>query len=76
MNTSKFSEITDPQLKKEEQELEKIQTGIAKVFLKDVKDREKVKQWKKQNLDPRNASRLVLSLKICNFLKYVKYLLL
>mgnify|MGYP005607767801 CR=1 FL=1 len=61
MNTLKFTEITDPQLKKEEQELEKIQTGIAKVFLKDVKDREKVKQWKKQNLDPRNASRLALS---------------
>ncbi|XP_077297355.1 actin binding LIM protein Uncoordinated 115a isoform X2 [Arctopsyche grandis] len=51
------SEVRDPQLKKEEQELSKIETGMAKVFLKNVKDREKVKQWKKANLDPRNASR-------------------
>ncbi|XP_053619615.1 actin-binding LIM protein 3 isoform X4 [Plodia interpunctella] len=47
----------DPQLRKEHTELSKIQTGIAQVFLKEVKEREKLQQWKKQNLDPRNASR-------------------
>ncbi|GIY08705.1 actin-binding LIM protein 3 [Caerostris darwini] len=47
----------DPQLKKEEEELSKIATGIGKVFLKTVREREKIKAWKKSNLDPRNASR-------------------
>ncbi|XP_028040559.1 actin-binding LIM protein 2 isoform X3 [Bombyx mandarina] len=47
----------DPKLRKEEEELSKIETGIAQVFLKEVKEREKLQQWKKQNLDPRNASR-------------------
>ncbi|XP_026499418.2 actin-binding LIM protein 3 isoform X3 [Vanessa tameamea] len=47
----------DPQLRKEEQELAKIESGIAQVFLKEVKEREKLQQWKRQNLDPRNASR-------------------
>lgn len=47
----------DPKLRREEQELAKIETGIAQVFLKEVKEREKMQQWKKQNLDPRNASR-------------------
>ncbi|XP_030019576.1 actin-binding LIM protein 3 isoform X2 [Manduca sexta] len=47
----------DPKLRREEQELAKIETGIAQVFLKEVKEREKLQQWKKQNLDPRNASR-------------------
>lgn len=51
------SEVIDPQLRREEQELSKIETGMAQVFLKDVKEREKIKIWKKQNLDPRNASR-------------------
>ncbi|XP_065173648.1 actin-binding LIM protein 3 isoform X2 [Atheta coriaria] len=50
-------EIEDAQLKREEQELSKIATGIGKVFLKNVKEREKIKQWKAANLDPRNASR-------------------
>ncbi|XP_049880575.1 actin-binding LIM protein 3 isoform X3 [Pectinophora gossypiella] len=45
------------QLRREEQELAKIDTGIAQVFLKEVKEREKLQQWKRQNLDPRNASR-------------------
>ncbi|CAH2984827.1 unnamed protein product [Chilo suppressalis] len=45
------------QLRREERELAKIQSGIAQVFLKEVKEREKLQQWKKQNLDPRNASR-------------------
>ncbi|CAH0763534.1 unnamed protein product, partial [Diatraea saccharalis] len=47
----------DHKLRREEQELAKIDTGIAQVFLKEVKEREKLQQWKKQNLDPRNASR-------------------
>ncbi|KAG8188427.1 hypothetical protein JTE90_007995 [Oedothorax gibbosus] len=47
----------DPRLKKEEEELSKIATGIGKVFLKNVQEREKLKAWKKANLDPRNASR-------------------
>ncbi|GFY72981.1 actin-binding LIM protein 1 [Trichonephila inaurata madagascariensis] len=47
----------DPQLKKEEEELSKIATGIGKVFLKNVQEREKIKAWKRANLDPRNASR-------------------
>lgn len=47
----------DPKLRREEQELAKIDSGIAQVFLKEVKEREKLQQWKRQNLDPRNASR-------------------
>jgi actin-binding LIM protein len=47
----------DPQLKKEEQELSKIATGIGKVFLKTVHEREKLRAWKRAHIDPRNASR-------------------
>ncbi|KAM3956509.1 actin binding LIM protein Uncoordinated 115a isoform 2-T2 [Aphomia sociella] len=47
----------DVQLRREQHELAKLDSGIAQVFLKDVKEREKLQQWKKQNLDPRNASR-------------------
>lgn len=47
----------DPQLKKEEQELSKIATGIGKVFLKTVHEREKLRAWKRSHIDPRNASR-------------------
>ncbi|XP_076266584.1 actin binding LIM protein Uncoordinated 115a isoform X6 [Rhynchophorus ferrugineus] len=50
-------EIEDKKLKKEEEELTKIASGIGKVFLKNVKEREKIKQYKAANLDPRNASR-------------------
>lgn len=50
-------DLKDSQLKKEEEELSKIATGIGKVFLKNVKEREKIKQWKAAHLDPRNASR-------------------
>lgn len=49
--------IEDERLKREEEELSKIATGIGKVFLKNVKEREKTKQWKAAHLDPRNASR-------------------
>lgn len=47
----------DPQLKKEEQELSKISSGIGRVFLKTVKEREKVMAYRKANLDPRKSSR-------------------
>uniref|UniRef100_V5GP13 Actin-binding LIM protein 1 n=2 Tax=Anoplophora glabripennis TaxID=217634 RepID=V5GP13_ANOGL len=50
-------EIEDLKLKKEEEELSKISSGIGKVFLKNVQEREKLKQWKAAHLDPRNASR-------------------
>jgi len=42
---------------KEEEELSKISTGIGKVFLQNVREREKMRQWKLAHLDPRNASR-------------------
>lgn len=38
-------------------ELEKINSGMSKVILKDIKERQKYKVWKQSNLDPRNASR-------------------
>jgi len=38
-------------------ELSKIATGIGKVFLHNLKEREKMRQWKMSHLDPRNASR-------------------
>lgn len=47
----------DPQLKREEEELSKIATGIGKVFLKEIKEREKLRAWKFSHQDPRNASR-------------------
>ncbi|XP_066946540.1 actin-binding LIM protein 2-like isoform X20 [Macrobrachium rosenbergii] len=49
--------LEDPKLKKEEAELSKIATGIGKVFLQQVKEREKIRAWKATHLDPRNASR-------------------
>lgn len=42
---------------KEEEELSKISSGIGKVFLQNVKEREKIKKWKQTHIDPRNASR-------------------
>ncbi|XP_076317622.1 actin-binding LIM protein 2-like isoform X2 [Tachypleus tridentatus] len=47
----------DPRLKKEEKELSKIASGIGKVFLKTVQEREKIRAWKMTHIDPRNASR-------------------
>lgn len=52
-------EIEDEKLKREEEELSKIASGIGKVFLKNVQEREKVKKIKAAHLDPRNASRYV-----------------
>lgn len=47
----------DPRYQKEEQELSKIANGIGKIFLQTLKEREKLRAWKRANLDPRNASR-------------------
>lgn len=44
-------------LKKEEQELAKIQNGMGGVFLKDLKESAKKEKWRQNNIDPRNASR-------------------
>lgn len=51
------SSTDDPQLTKEEEELSKIANGIGKIFLQTLKEREKLRAWKRANLDPRNASR-------------------
>lgn len=51
------SSSDDPQLRKEEEELSKIANGIGKIFLQTLKEREKLRAWKRANLDPRNASR-------------------
>ena len=53
--TSSTSTSEDPQLKKEEEELSKIATGIGKVFLKEIREREKIRA--SRLIDPRNASR-------------------
>jgi len=51
--------------------LSKIATGIGKVFLQNVKEREKLKAWKMNHLDPRNASRTPSANKEpCNRLRY------
>lgn len=45
------------ELKKGEEELKKINSGMSTVILKDIKERQKYKVWKQNNMDPRNASR-------------------
>ncbi|KAL4149685.1 hypothetical protein QTP88_003566 [Uroleucon formosanum] len=47
----------DHKLKKEEVELSKLGSGIGKVFLQEVREREKHQKWKVSHIDPRNASR-------------------
>lgn len=55
-NKTYIKEVEE-KLKKEQNELSKIDTGIAKVFLQDrEKDRENLRH-KAANVDPRNASR-------------------
>lgn len=56
-STGGEEESEDPHLKKEEEELSKIASGIGKIFLKTVQEREKFRKWKRANIDPRNASR-------------------
>jgi len=51
------TESVDPQFRKEEEELSKIANGIGKIFLQTLKEREKLRAWKRSHLDPRNASR-------------------
>jgi actin-binding LIM protein len=56
-------ENIEPQLKREEEELKKINSGMSKVILKDIKERQKYRIWKQNNLDPRNASRFPSAMK-------------
>lgn len=44
-------------LKKEAEQLEKLNSGIGSVIAKDLKEHAKYRKWKQQHLDPRNASR-------------------
>lgn len=44
-------------LKKEEEELKKMNSAMGAVILKDIKETQKVRKWKQSHLDPRNASR-------------------
>ncbi|XP_034952165.1 actin-binding LIM protein 2 isoform X3 [Chelonus insularis] len=55
--SKKYIKEVEQKLKKEQDELSKIDTGIAKVFLQDIeKDRENLRH-RAANVDPRNASR-------------------
>ncbi|XP_055613082.1 actin-binding LIM protein 1-like isoform X7 [Uranotaenia lowii] len=45
-------------LRREEEELSKLKSsGMGKVILKDLQEHKKYESWKRENLDPRNASR-------------------
>ncbi|XP_058466451.1 actin-binding LIM protein 3 isoform X1 [Malaya genurostris] len=49
---------TERRLRKEEEELSKLKSsGMGKVILKDLQEHKKYETWKRENLDPRNASR-------------------
>ncbi|XP_031637190.1 actin-binding LIM protein 3 isoform X4 [Contarinia nasturtii] len=47
----------DDLLKREEEELKKIKSGMGAVILKDLKEHAKYRKWKQHHIDPRNASR-------------------
>lgn len=49
--------ITFRLLRKEEEELKKINSGMGAVILKDLKEHAKYRKWKQSHMDPRNASR-------------------
>lgn len=49
--------VKDESLRKEQEELTKINSGMGSVILKDIQEHAKYRKWKQQNLDPRNASR-------------------
>nr|XP_029726614.1 actin-binding LIM protein 3 isoform X5 [Aedes albopictus] len=50
--------IAEMRLQKEEEELSKLKSsGMGKVILKDLQEHKKYEHWKRENLDPRNASR-------------------
>lgn len=44
-------------LRREEEELKKIKSGMGAVILKDLKEHAKYRKWKQSHIDPRNASR-------------------
>ncbi|XP_023034598.1 actin-binding LIM protein 2 isoform X4 [Drosophila willistoni] len=44
-------------LKREAEQLEKLNSGIGSAIAKDLKEHAKYRKWKQNNLDPRNASR-------------------
>lgn len=49
---------TERRLRKDEEELTKLKSsGMGKVILKDLQEQKKYETWKRENLDPRNASR-------------------
>lgn len=49
---------TQRRLRREEEELSKLKSsGMGKVILKDLQEQKKYENWKRENLDPRNASR-------------------
>ncbi|CAG0915423.1 unnamed protein product [Notodromas monacha] len=52
-----LKENVDPRIKKTEEELLKASNGMGKVFLDQVREREKIRLWKLKHLDPRKASR-------------------
>uniref|UniRef100_A0A336LYN1 CSON008204 protein n=1 Tax=Culicoides sonorensis TaxID=179676 RepID=A0A336LYN1_CULSO len=47
----------DEKLNKEQEELQKINSGMGAVILKDLKEHAKYRRWKQSHLDPRNSSR-------------------
>lgn len=49
--------IRDAKLLREETELNKIATGIGRVFLDQVRERDRLKQFRRANVDPRSLSR-------------------
>ncbi|XP_062553550.1 actin-binding LIM protein 2 isoform X3 [Armigeres subalbatus] len=50
--------VAEMRLRKEEEELSKLKSsGMGKVILKDLQEHKKYEHWKRENLDPRNASR-------------------
>ncbi|XP_014673910.1 PREDICTED: actin-binding LIM protein 1-like isoform X2 [Priapulus caudatus] len=48
----------DPRIKKEEEMLSKINSGMSDIFLKDIKEKKAKMQQKPVKVDPRNASRV------------------
>lgn len=57
MNLKKLLFLCRQLLRKEEEELSKINSSMGAVILKDLKEHAKNRKWKQHNIDPRNASR-------------------
>ena len=47
-------------MKRHEEELSKISSGIGKVFLQTIKQTERIKNAKLQNIDPRSADKITV----------------